>query len=173
MGQLGPDGKEMPPPVLPPKPKSKADLKRRAEALKKLKKRIDGVIEELDTSPAAKHKISCRRVTRRSLGGQHFPFAEADDLFAKYSEVHDTLTTLSQSLRDQIDAMSIAVKFADGGLDEVEEDERRRFWEIQTRTQALAEKAKQYGKGGDEGHDKSGDEPAKEAPKGDNADGSY
>ncbi|MGP3986259.1 hypothetical protein [Streptomyces sp. 3N207] len=171
MGQLGPDGKETPPPVLPSK--SQADLKRRAEALKKLKKRIDGVITELDTSPAAKHKISCRRVTRQSLGGRNLPFAEADDLFTKYSEVHETLTLLSESLRDQIDAMSIAVKYADGNLDEVEEDEKRRFWEIQARTEALAEKFKQHGKGGHEKQDQGGDTPAKKAPEGGNDDGSY
>ncbi|MFI7242552.1 hypothetical protein [Streptomyces qinglanensis] len=165
MGELGPDGKERPPPVLSPK---KAEvLKRRAEALKKLKKSIDGVITGLDTSSAAKHKIASKRVSRTSLSGHNIPFAEADDLFSKYSEVHETLTTLSQSLRDQIDAMSIAVKFADGGLDAVEDDERRRFWEIQARTEWLEEKAKRHGGDhGDKPGNEGGDAPADEQSKG-------
>jgi len=173
MGQLGPDGKETPPPVLPPKtPHSKGDLERRVGALKKLKKRIDAVISDLDTSPAAKHKISCRRVTRRSLGGQDVPFTEADDLFTKYTEVHDTLTLLSTTLRDQIDATGIAIKGADQGFDTLEEDEKRRFWQIQTRVEAAAKKLRHPdGKGGhgEKGQDKGGEAPADDAPKG-NAD---
>ncbi|MBQ1123512.1 hypothetical protein ACH4RA_08045 [Streptomyces smyrnaeus] len=155
MGQLGPDGKEMPPPV----PSSgkvsssspKGDLERRAEALKKLKKRIDGVISELDTSPAAKHKVSCRRVTRKSLSGESIPYTEADDLFAKYSEVHETLTLLSSNLRDQIDATGIAIKGADRGFDNLEEDEKRLFWQIQARVEATEKKLKYPDGEGDAG----------------------
>ncbi|MGI5348469.1 hypothetical protein ACQEU8_09770 [Streptomyces sp. CA-250714] len=173
MGQLGPDGKETPPPVLPAKssPHSKGDLERRVEALKKLKKRIDGVITQLDGSPGAKQNIAAKRLTRNALSGAGALFFEADDLFTKYNEVHDTLTTLSQNLRDQIDAMSIAVKFADGGFDAVEDEEKRRFWEIYNKTAALEEKAKQHGKGqhgdGDKGHHKGDDEPKGGKPKGD------
>ncbi|MEW2222430.1 hypothetical protein AB0939_24540 [Streptomyces sp. NPDC006990] len=147
MGELGPDGRERRPPVLPPKKASSSssgegELERRAEALKKLKKRIDGVIAELDTSPAAKHKVSSRRVTRKSLSGESIRYVEADDLFAKYGEVHDTLTLLSSTLRDQIDATGIAIKGADQGFDTLDEDEKRRFWQIQARAQAAEEKLK-------------------------------
>ncbi|WP_211273052.1 hypothetical protein, partial [Streptomyces albus] len=144
MGLLGPDGKEIPPHKLPggaPTP-SKADLKRGAEALKILKKRIDGAITKLDNSAAAKHAISARRVTRKSFSGENTLFFEADDLYAKFTEVHDTLTQLSQTLRDQIDAIGIAVKGADGNFDAVDAAERRRFWQIQARTEALTKKTK-------------------------------
>ncbi|MEU7317677.1 hypothetical protein [Streptomyces sp. NPDC007083] len=147
MGELGPDGKERPPPVLPPKkasssPNGDGELERRAEALKKLKKRIDAVIAELDTSPAAKHKVSRRRVTRKSLSGESIRYVEADDLFAKYGEVHDTLTLLSSTLRDQIDATGIAIDGADRGFDKLDEDEKRRFWQIQARVEAAEKKLK-------------------------------
>ncbi|WP_139141121.1 hypothetical protein [Streptomyces qinglanensis] len=165
MGELGPDGRERRPPVLPPV--KVQDLKRRAEALKKLKKSIDGVITGLDTSSAAKHKIASKCVTRASLSGHNIPFFEADDLFSKCGDVFETLITLSQSLRDQIDAMRIAVKYADGGLDAVEEDERRRFWEIQARTEWLAEKAERHGEDhADKPGRKGGDVPADEQSRG-------
>jgi hypothetical protein len=170
MGQLGPDGKEMPPPLVTPTKSSKPsgpDLKRRAEALKKLKKRIDGVIKDLDGSAAAKHK-SAKRATRASFSGDATLFFEAEDLFNKYTEVHDTLARLSQSLRDQIDAMSIAVKYADGGLDAIEEDERHRFWKIQADSEELA---KRYGNGqhgdGEEGDKKGDGGPAGDKPRSD------
>ncbi|KPC90106.1 hypothetical protein ADL27_37615 [Streptomyces sp. NRRL F-6602] len=121
---------------------SKADLKRGAEALKILKKRIDGAITKLDNSAAAKHAISARRVTRKSFSGENTLFFEADDLYTKFTEVHDTLTQLSQTLRDQIDAIGIAVKGADGNFDAVDAAERRRFWQIQARTEALTKKTK-------------------------------
>lgn len=147
MGELGPDGRERRPPVLPPVKASSPtqggqDLERRAEALKKLKKRIDGVIAELDTSPAAKHKVSSRRVTRKSLSGESIHYVEADDLFAKCGEVHETLTLLSSTLRDQIDATGIAIKGCDQGFDALDEEEKRRFWRIQARVQAAEKKLK-------------------------------
>ncbi|MBO8193798.1 hypothetical protein ITI46_19340 [Streptomyces oryzae] len=164
MGRPGPDGKGAPPPVQGPT--SKPDLERRVEALKKLKKRIDGVITQLDGSPGAKHKVDAKRLTRRALSGEGALFFEADDLFTKYNEVHDTLTSLSKSLRDQIDAMSIAVKIADGKFDQLEDEEKRRFWEIYARAAAQEEKAKHHGKGqhpgGDKGHHQDGDVPADE-----------
>ncbi|MBO8189654.1 hypothetical protein [Streptomyces spirodelae] len=175
MGQLGPDGKEMPPPVLSPvkASSSKGDLERRAEALKKLKTRIDGVISELDTSPAAKHQVSCRRVTRKSLSGESIPYSEADDLFTKYAEVHETLTLLSSTLRDQIDATGIAIKGADKGFDALEEEEKRRFWQIQARVEAAERKLKHPdGEGqqhGGKGQDKGGETPTENKPEG-NAD---
>ncbi|MFE9336968.1 hypothetical protein [Streptomyces sp. NPDC007063] len=178
MGELGPDGKERPPPVLPPvKAPSPSqggqELERRAEALKKLKKRIDGVIAELDTSPAAKHKVSSRRVTRKSLSGESIHYVEADDLFAKCSEVHETLTLLSSTLRDQIDATGIAIKGCDQGFDALEEDEKRRFWQIQAQAQAAEKKLKHpdgEGDRGEEGQDKGGEPTAEDQHKGDTGD---
>ncbi|MFG3253602.1 hypothetical protein [Streptomyces sp. NPDC048172] len=117
---------------------SSADLKRGAGALKRLKKRIDGVIKELDESPGAQHKVAAaRKMTRRSLSGDNLEFLEADGLFQKYNEVHDTLTALSKALREQIDGIGIAVKIADHGFDSLEEDEKRRYERIQARADEL------------------------------------
>ncbi len=175
MGELGPDGRERRPPVLPPVKASSPtqggqDLERRAEALKKLKKRIDGVIAELDTSPAAKHKVSSRRVTRKSLSGESIHYVEADDLFAKCGEVHETLTLLSSTLRDQIDATGIAIKGCDQGFDALDEEEKRRFWRIQARVQAAEKKLKHpdgEGGRGEEGPDQGGEAPADKKFEGD------
>ena len=111
---------------------STADLQRGAGALKRLKKRIDGVIKELDESPGSQHKVdSAQRITRKSLSGDNLEFLEADDLFRKYHEVHATLTDLSRTLREQIDGLGLAVRVADHGFDSLEEDEKERYMSIQ------------------------------------------
>ena len=109
------------------------DLKRGAEALKTFKKRVDGVLQDLEDSKASRSKVSEQRVSRASFGGSG-GFAEADGLYTQYNRVHKELTELSQTLKDQIEAMQIAVHGADVGFDNLEEDVRRRFWAIQQRT---------------------------------------
>lgn len=130
----------------------KPDLERRAEALKILKKRIDGALKNMDSSSAAQHNLSAKRIQRTSFSGQGSPFAEADDLFTKFTEVHDTLVLLSRTLRDQIDATSIAVKVADGGFDAIDEEEKRRYWEISRRAEVLEEQVRRHHKDGHDGH---------------------
>ncbi|WP_237720276.1 hypothetical protein [Streptomyces xiaopingdaonensis] len=109
-----------------------AQLRREAETLKEFKKRVDGILRRLEGSPASKSQMGRETIQQASFGSADF--AEAADLYRMYNRVHTHLTTLSQTFGDQIEAMKIAVHGADVGFDNLEEDVRRRFWDIQQRT---------------------------------------
>lgn len=112
------------------------DLKVEAESLKTFKTRVDGILTALETSAASKGKVSAQDVPRSSFGGN---FNEADAIFKQYNRVHTLLTTLSQTLNDQIEAMGIAVLGAKNGFENLDDDHKRRFWEIQARSEARYE----------------------------------
>ncbi|WP_344327106.1 hypothetical protein [Streptomyces macrosporus] len=103
-------------------------LKGELESLKDFKKRVDNILGDLEKSPASPTKIGQQEVKRSSFGGD---FAEADGIYAQYNRVHAQLTSLSRVLGAQIEAMGIAVHGADVGFGNLEDDLKRRFWEIQ------------------------------------------
>lgn len=138
---------------------STANLKRGAEALTTFKKRVDAVLRDLSESPASKSKVAEHQISRSSFSAGTSAFAEAEGLFSQYNRVHTELTTLSQTLSDQIEAMWIAVHGADVGFNNLEEDVRRRFWAIQTRTQERADEARKAEEAPQKGTDeKPGDD---------------
>nr|WP_245770237.1 hypothetical protein [Streptomyces radiopugnans] len=106
-------------------------LKGELESLKEFKNRVDNILEELESSPASPTRVGQQEVKRSSFGGE---FAEADGIYSQYARVHAQLTRLSGVLGDQIEAMRIAVHGADVGFGNLEDDLKRRFWELQTRT---------------------------------------
>ncbi|MFD1832939.1 MULTISPECIES: hypothetical protein [Streptomyces] len=105
-------------------------LKGELESLKDFKKRVDDILRDLESSPASPTRVGQQEVKRSSFGGE---FAEADGVYSQYARVHTQLTRLSQVLGDQIEAMRIAVHGADVGFGNLEDDLKRRFWELQTR----------------------------------------
>lgn len=105
-------------------------LKGELESLKDFKNRVDNILEELESSPASPTRVGQQEVKRSSFGGE---FAEADGVYSQYARVHTQLTKLSGVLGDQIEAMRIAVHGADVGFGNLEDDLKRRFWELQTR----------------------------------------
>jgi hypothetical protein len=58
-------------------------------------------------------------------------------LYEQYNAVHERLTTLSKTLHLQIEAIGIAVQGAHQGFENLEEEQRRRFWEIQMEIKGL------------------------------------
>ena len=110
-----------------------ANLRREAETLQKFKNRVDGLLRNLEDSPASSKQLGRETIRQDSFGTSDF--AEAADLYRMYHRVHTHLTRLSQTFGDQIEAMKIAVHGADIGFDNLEDDVRRRFWDIQKRTQ--------------------------------------
>ncbi|MFF2730861.1 hypothetical protein ACFVS9_23550 [Streptomyces sp. NPDC058008] len=122
--------------------KEKGDLRKGVGALEKFQKSVNALLAELESSPAGKSKVAAQAVSRSSLSGQNTCFAEADGLYTQYNRVHESLVTLSKSLGDQIEYLSLGVHAAAVGFDNVDDDTRRRFYEIQADLDAEHEKAR-------------------------------
>lgn len=116
------------------------DLRRGVGALEKFKSRVDALLADFEGSAAGKTKVADQKVSRASLSGPNARFAEADGLYTQYNRVHSSLVSLSKSLGDQIEYLSLGVHAAAVGFDNVEDDIRRRFYEIQTRMDEEREK---------------------------------
>ncbi|MFF3248318.1 hypothetical protein ACFYWY_32365 [Streptomyces sp. NPDC002870] len=109
-----------------------SDLERGVGELKKFRTRVDTVLAELESGDGGKTKVAAERVTRGSFG-VGLPFAEAEGFYKEYNRVHKALVTLSKSLGDQIELLTIGVHAADVGYDNVEVAQRARFHEIKAR----------------------------------------
>lgn len=110
------------------------DLERGAGALRRFQTRVNDLIQGLEGSYAGQTRLGDQAVfSRSSLSGSNAGFSEADGLFGQYKRVHASLVSLSRMVGDQIELLSIAVHAAEVGFDNVDEDLRRRFAEIQAR----------------------------------------
>ncbi|MFJ1618205.1 hypothetical protein ACIODT_37075 [Streptomyces sp. NPDC088251] len=125
----------------------RGDLRRGVGALEKFRGRVNTMLADLEGSAAGKSKIAAQTVSRAALSGQNACFAEADGLYTQYNRVHEALVSLSKSLGDQIEYLSLGVHAAAVGFDNVDDDVRRRFYEIQVHLDKEHEKA-QAEKGG-------------------------
>ncbi|MFF9689837.1 hypothetical protein [Streptomyces sp. NPDC014623] len=117
------------------------DLRRGVGALEKFQKRVNALLTDLESSPASKSKVAAQTVSRTAFSGQNTCFAEADGLYTQYNRVHESLVTLSKSLSDRIEYLNLGVHAAAVGFDNVDEDTRRRFYEIQMDLDAERERA--------------------------------
>ncbi|MFE9768561.1 hypothetical protein ACFYPC_29290 [Streptomyces sp. NPDC005808] len=114
---------------------------------------MDTVLSNFEGSPGSSSKVAAHALTEASFCGTG-RFGEAKGLHAEYERVHERLTSLSKSLGLQMEALWIAVHGADIGFDNLEEDLRKRFYEIQTeisREQTAAERDKAVAVGGESG----------------------
>ncbi|MFE7412624.1 hypothetical protein [Streptomyces laurentii] len=116
------------------------DLKVGVGALKKFRDQVDGIITELEGGSGGAAKVGMERVTRGSFG-TGIPFTEAEGFYTEFARVHQELVSLSKSLSGQIELLSIGVHGADVGYANVEDEQRRRFHEIQTRLNREAAEA--------------------------------
>ncbi|MFC1410152.1 hypothetical protein ACEZCY_12875 [Streptacidiphilus sp. N1-12] len=100
---------------------------------------MDTLLESLDGSPAAPNQIAHQTLEAQHLGTEvNGAFSEITDLSTTYQTVHEQLQSLSKTLSDQINAMSITVQVSQVGYQHVEADQVDALWAIQTRTQATA-----------------------------------
>lgn len=106
-------------------------LKVRLESLSEFKKRVDAALSDFEGSHGSAQKVGAHRLSEASFSGSG-GFAEAKGLHAQYERVHERLTALSKNLGLQIEALQIAVIGAGGNFSDLDEEQRRRFWEIQT-----------------------------------------
>jgi hypothetical protein len=114
-----------------------ANLEASGDALKKFVTQVDAVLRDLEGSAGNPGRVKAQSIRQGSLRSGGAGFSEADALYGTFSAVHEKLTTLSKTLHLQIEAIGIAVLGAKGTFDNLEEEQRRRFWEIQTEIQVL------------------------------------
>lgn len=108
-----------------------SDLERGVGALKKFQGQINALLSEFEGGAAGKGEIAAQSVPRSSFSGPG-KFDEAEGFSKQYDRVHTSLISLSKSLGDQIELLSIGVHAADVGYNNVEDDLRFRFHTIQT-----------------------------------------
>ncbi|MCD0483940.1 hypothetical protein LO771_16445 [Streptacidiphilus sp. ASG 303] len=103
------------------------------ENLKTFKSKVDQMLQDLEGSAASQKQISDQRLASGHLGTG---FGEAEDLFSAYAKVHDNLETLSKTLSQQIEAMSITVDVSTKGYQNVEESRLAELWKIRDQAEA-------------------------------------
>ncbi|GFH35385.1 hypothetical protein [Streptomyces pacificus] len=111
------------------------DLERGAGALRRFQERVNALLAELEEGHAGRSRLATQTVPRNSFSAPGGGFLEADGLYAQYNRVHAEIVKLSRSLGDQIEMLSIAVRGAEVGFDNLEDDLRQRFHAIQARVQ--------------------------------------
>lgn len=108
-----------------------ADLEVSGELLRNFVSRVDAVLSDLEGSAGDPARVRAQTIRQSSLSqGPGGVFIEAESLYSQYNIVHEQLTNLSRTLHLQIEAIGIAVKGASNGFDSLEEEQRRRYWEI-------------------------------------------
>nr|WP_202437434.1 hypothetical protein [Streptomyces sp. SID5910] len=128
-----------------------ANLEVTGEALSTFVKRVDAVLTNLEGSPGNPTRVGAQTIKPASLATNPAGFPEAHNLYLQYNQVHEKLTSLSKTLHLQIEAIGIAVRGAHVGFDNLEEEQRRRFWAIQLQIKGLADDRKRT-----EGDDNAG-----------------
>ncbi|MCX4747132.1 hypothetical protein OG455_16670 [Kitasatospora sp. NBC_01287] len=99
--------------------------------LQGFKSQVDQMLTQLDSSNAGSGQIAQQTLEQTHLGTG---FPESSDLLAAYNVVHANLQTLSQTLSDQIEAMSIAVDINNRGYQNVDDSQRELLWNIRNQT---------------------------------------
>ncbi|MFF0450943.1 hypothetical protein ACFYT4_31955 [Streptomyces sp. NPDC004609] len=120
-----------------------SDLEKGVGALKRFQQRVNTLLADFENGAAGRTKVAAQTVSRTSLSGPSTPFAEADGLYGQYNRVHAALVSLSRTLSDQIECLSIAVHAAEVGLDNVDEERRWRFAQIRARLDQEREAAQE------------------------------
>lgn len=130
-----------------------ADLEHGVGALERFKKRVDALLADLESSAAGRTKVSAQEVSRASFSGGNAGFHEADALYSQYNRVHQSLASLSKTLSDQIEYLSLGVHAAAVGMANTEDEVRRRFYVIKGRLDHEQEQNTKY----EENHDQKAD----------------
>ncbi|GGS87848.1 MULTISPECIES: hypothetical protein [Streptomyces] len=107
-------------------------MRRGIDALAKFKTAVDKALTAFEGAPGSPSRLAEHKLSASSFSGSNIPFHEATELHGKYEQVHERLTTLSQNLGMQIEALTLAAHAADVTYDSTEDEVRRRFWQIRS-----------------------------------------
>ncbi|WP_052397920.1 hypothetical protein [Streptomyces sp. NRRL F-5123] len=100
------------------------------EDLRGFRIRVDGLLAELDASEAAPQRIGEQRITPARFGTG---FGDAYALATAYAYVHDRLEALSQTLADQIEAMSLVLRIGHATFTDVDLGTQHRLLDLNDR----------------------------------------
>jgi hypothetical protein len=107
-------------------------MRRGIDALSKFKNDVDKALKAFEGAPGSPSRLAEHTLSAGSFSGSNIPFHEATELHSKYEQVHERLTSLSQNLGLQIEALTLAAHAADVTYDGTEDEVRRRFWQIRS-----------------------------------------
>ncbi|WP_234384787.1 hypothetical protein [Streptomyces sp. MMG1121] len=130
---------------------SAANLKVSSDALKQFVATVDSALADLEKSPGNPARVGEQAIRHTSLRSGSAAFHEADALYGTFNAVHQALTDLSKTLHLQIEAIGIAVQGAKGTFNGLEEEQRRRFYEIQAEIKQLNPQDEKNTGGGEKG----------------------
>ncbi|MEV6114084.1 hypothetical protein AB0L59_16600 [Streptomyces sp. NPDC052109] len=130
---------------------SEPNLKVSGDALRQFVKTVDGVLRDLEKSAGNPARVGDQSIRHTSLRSGSAAFHEADALYGTFNAVHQALTDLSRTLHLQIEAIGIAVEGAKGTFDDLEEEQRRRFYEIKSEIHHLNSQGGENTGGGEKG----------------------
>lgn len=107
---------------------SAASLKVEADELRQFKKRIDGLLDDLDASQASPKQIKAQSVSSAAYGTG---FPQVETIRSTYEKVHSRLEVFSAMLGAQIEALSITTDMARTNYESVEQDQVERLQALQ------------------------------------------
>ncbi|WP_280689554.1 hypothetical protein [Kitasatospora sp. GAS204B] len=110
--------------------------------LQGFKSQVDQMLTQLDSSNASSGQIAQQTLEQTHLGSG---FPQSGDLLGAYNVVHSNLQTLSQTLSDQIEAMSIAIDINNRGYQNVDDSQRALLWNIRNQTDSQYNNGVQQG----------------------------
>ncbi|WP_405619845.1 hypothetical protein [Streptomyces sp. NBC_00076] len=113
------------------------DLDVRNDMLQDFVDKVDAALRKLEGSAGNPTKVSAQTIKQTSLSSGSHSFGAAEGLYKEYNRVHRELTDLSRTLHLQIEAIGIAVLGAKHGFEGLEEEQRQRFWQIQTQIRQI------------------------------------
>ncbi|WP_329623182.1 hypothetical protein OG357_24450 [Streptomyces sp. NBC_01255] len=116
-------------------------VKYSADSMETFRKRIDGLIAELQGSGAGTGQLKADPVTRTQFGGGGPAWGEAEGAYAAYDGTLSRLVELSGLLNDCLVGLGIAVVASKNGFEEMEDDIKRKMIDIHQRTFDAKEKA--------------------------------
>ncbi|WP_328944434.1 hypothetical protein OG259_25885 [Streptomyces sp. NBC_00250] len=116
-------------------------VKYSADSMQKFKLRVDELIEQLNGSDASSGKLKSDPVSRTQFGGGGAAWGEAQNAYAAYDETLGRLVALSGLLKDCLEGLGIAVVASKNGMEEMDDDIKRKMIDIHQRTYDAKEKA--------------------------------
>ncbi|MBO1334131.1 DUF2563 family protein [Streptomyces sp. VRA16 Mangrove soil] len=112
-------------------------LRVESETLSAFKRRVDGLLKDLESSQAAPKTIANGTMPTGRLGS----FDEADALHSAYTQVHSQLENLSKMLALQIESLVVTVDAAKTGYHNLDHEVAARLRRIRSEANALTQPA--------------------------------